>query len=181
MRGGADEDVSETYGDEIIMTNKQFWQKLADIMKKPQNYVTTIEVIQTLLQAGDENLAILALCVQDENNPDGACQLYAGPTDKRIMLCYTSEAEAKKNKRPLPSNDNRKIKCLPLSVRDVINNALMKDNIEGLSFDSESSHRYVIPKIMIPMVVEVMNDIASGRINPDDYIKRKTRNPFMPS
>lgn len=163
------------------MTNKQFWQKLADIMKKPQNYVTTIEVIQTLLQAGDENLAILALCVQEENNPDGACQLYAGPTDKRIMLCYTSEAEAKKNNRPLPSNDKRKIKCLQLSVRDVINNALMKDSIEGLSFDSESSHRYVIPKMMIPMVIEVMDDIASGRINPDDYIKGNTKNPFMPS
>lgn len=163
------------------MTNKQFWQKLADIMKKPQNDVTTIEVIQTLLQAGDENLAILALCVQEKNNPDGACQLYAGPTDKRIMLCYTSEAEAKKNKRPLPSNDKRKIKCLPLSVRDVINNALMKDSIAALSFDSKSSHMYVIPKLMIPMVIEAMNDIASGRINPDDYIKRKTRNPVMPS
>lgn len=162
------------------MTNKQFWQKLADIMKKPQNYVTTIEVIQTLLQAGDEDLTILALCVQEKDNPDRACQLYAGPTDKRIMLCYTSEAEAKKNKRPLPSNDKRKIKCLPLSVRDVINNALMKDSIEGLSFDIESSHRYVIPKMMIPMVIEAMDDIASGRINPDDYIKGKT-NPFMPS
>ena len=45
------------------MTNKQFWQKLADIMKKPQNDVTTIEVIQTLLKAGNEDLAILALCV----------------------------------------------------------------------------------------------------------------------
>lgn len=165
----------------MIMTNKQFWQKLADIMKKPQNDVTTIEVIQTLLQAGDENLAILALCVQEKNNPDGACQLYAGPTDKRIMLCYTSEAEAKKNKRPLPSNDKRKIKCLPLSVRDVINNALMKDSIAALSFDSESSHMYVIPKMMITMVIEAMNDIASGRINPDDYIKGQTRNPFMPS
>lgn len=165
----------------MIMTNKQFWQKLADIMKKPQNDVTTIEVIQTLLQAGDENLAILALCVQEKNNPDGACQLYAGAKDKRIMLCYTSENEAKKNKMSLLGNDKRKIKCLPLSVRDVINNALMKDSIAALSFDSESSHMYVIPKLMIPMVIEAMNDIASGRINPDDYIKGNTRNPFMPS
>ena len=163
------------------MTDKQFWQKLADIMKKPQNDVTTIELIQTLLQAGNEDLAILALCVQEKNNPDGACQLYAGPQDKRIMLCYTSEEEAKKNRKPLPSSDKRKIKCLPLSVRDVINNALMKDSIAALSFDSESSHMYVIPKMMIPMVIEAMNDIASGRINPDDYIKGNTRNPFMPS
>lgn len=63
------------------------------------------------------------------------------------MLCYTSEEEAKKNRKSLPSGDKRKIKCLPLSVRDVINNALMKDSIIDLSFDSESSHCYVIPAI----------------------------------
>ena len=163
------------------MTNKQFWQKLADIMKKPQNDVTTIEVIQTLLQAGDEDLAILALCIQEENNPDEACQLYAGPNDERIMLCYTSEEEAKKNRKPLPGYNKRKIKCLPLSVRDVINNALMKDSIIALSFDSESKHKYVIPKVMIPMVIEIMDDIQSGRINPEDYMKYSTGGTVLPS
>ena len=95
------------------MTDKQFWQELANIMKKPQNDITTIEFIQMLLQGGDEDLAVLALCIQDKRNPDRASQLYAGPNDQRIMLCYTSEEEAKKNKRPLPPNDKRKIKCLP--------------------------------------------------------------------
>lgn len=168
-------------GKKESMTDKQFWQKLADIMKKPQNNVTTIEVIQTLLQAGNEDLAILALCVQEENNPDGACQLYAGPHNERIMLCYTSEKEARKNRKPLPSSDKRKIKCLPLSVRDVINNALMKDNIMGLAFDSESSHRYVIPKFMIPMVLEIQDDIDSGRIDPADYMNPGVRGTILPS
>lgn len=163
------------------MTDKQFWQKLTDIMKKPQNDVTTIEVIQTLLQAGDEDLAILALCVQEKNNPDGACQLYAGPKDKRIMLCYTSEEEANKNKKRLPSSDKRKIKCLPLSVRDVINNALMKDSIVALSFDSESKHGYIVPKFMIPVVLEIQDDIQSGRINPEDYMKRGVGGTVFPS
>ena len=163
------------------MTDKQFWQKLADIMKKPQNDVTTIELIQTLLQAGNEDLAILALCVQEKNNPDGACQLYAGPQDKRIMLCYTSEEEAKKNRKPLPSSDKRKIKCLPLSVRDVINNALMNDSIVALSFDSENKHGYIVPKQMISMVIEVMDDIESGRINPEDYMKHGVGGTVLPS
>ena len=160
------------------MTDKQFWQKLANIMKKPQNDITTIEFIQMLLQGGDEDLAVLALCIQDKHNPDRASQLYAGPNDQRIMLCYTSEEEAKKNKRPLPPNDKRKIKCLPLSVRDVINNALMKDSIMGLAFDSESDHKYMIPKFMIPMVLEAMDDIENGRIDYSDY---KPNSPILPS
>jgi hypothetical protein len=160
------------------LTDKQFWQKLANIMKKPQNDITTIEFIQMLLQSGDEDLAVLALCIQDKRNPDRASQLYAGPTDQRIMLCYTSEAEAKKNKRPLPPNDKRKIKCLPLSVRDVNNNALMKDSIMGLAFDSESDHKYMIPKFMIPMVLEAMDDIENGRIDYSDY---KPNSPILPS
>ena len=61
------------------LTDKQFWQKLANIMKKPQNDITTIEFIQMLLQGGDEDLAVLALCIQDKHNPDRASQLYAGP------------------------------------------------------------------------------------------------------
>jgi len=160
------------------LTDKQFWQKLANIMKKPQNDITTIEFIQMLLQGGDEDLAVLALCIQDKHNPDRAFQLYAGPNDQRIMLCYTSEEEAKKNKRPLPPNDKRKIKCLPLSVRDVINNALMKDSIMGLAFDSESDHKYMIPKFMIPMVLEAMDDIENGRI---DYSGYKPNSPILPS
>ena len=32
------------------MTNKQFWQRLDNIMKKPQDHITTIEFIQILLQ-----------------------------------------------------------------------------------------------------------------------------------
>ena len=160
------------------MTDKQFWQKLANIMKKPQNDITTIEFIQMLLQGGDEDLAVLALCIQDKHNPDSAYQLYAGPNDQRIMLCYTSEAEAKKNKRPLPPNDKRKIKCLPLSVRDVINNALMKDSIMGLSFDSESNHGYIIQKMLILMVIEAMDDMENGRIDHSNY---KPNSPVLPS
>ena len=160
------------------MTDKQFWQKLANIMKKPQNDITTIEFIQMLLQGGDEDLAVLALCIQDKHNPDRASQLYAGPNDQRIMLCYTSEEEAKKNKRPLPPNDKRKIKCLPLSVRDVINNALMKDSIMGLIFDSESNHGYIIPKKLILMVLEAMDDMENGRI---DYSGYKPNSPILPS
>ena len=164
------------------MTNKQFWQKLGNIMKKPQDDVTTIEVIQTLLQAGDEDLSLLALCVQEKNNPDRAYQLYDGPMDKRIMLCYTSEEEAKKNRKSLPRGDKRKILCLPLSVRDIINNALMKDSIIGLAFDSESNHSYVIPKTMIPMVIEVMDDIQSGRIDIGKYMGANgTNSPVLPS
>jgi len=160
------------------LTDKQFWQKLANIMRKPQNDITTIEFIQMLLQGGDEDLAVLALCIQDKHNPDMAYQLYAGPNDQRIMLCYTSEEEAKKNKCPLPPNDKRKIKCLPLSVRDVINNALMKDSIMGLAFDSESDHKYMIPKFMIPMVLEAMDDMENGRIDYSDY---KPNSPILPS
>lgn len=160
------------------MTDKQFWQKLANIMKKPQNDITTIEFIQMLLQGGDEDLAVLALCIQDKHNPDSAYQLYAGPNDQRIMLCYTSEEEAKKNKRPLPPNDKRKIKCLPLSVRDVINNALMKDSIMGLSFDSESNHGYIIQKMLILMVIEAMDDMENGRIDHSNY---KPNSPVLPS
>jgi hypothetical protein len=160
------------------LTNKQFWQKLSNIMKKPQNDITTVEFIQMLLQGGDEDLAILALRIQDSHNPDRVFQLYAGPTDQRIMLCYTSEAEAKKNKRPLPPNDKRKIKCLPLSVRDVINNALMKDSIIVLAFDSESNHRYIISKELIPMVLETMGDMENGRIGDGDY---KPNSSILPS
>jgi len=80
------------------MTDKQFWQKLADIMKKPQNDVTTIELIQTLLQAGNEDLAILALCVQEKNNPDGACQLYAGTNSASC-----SAIQARKKRRRIES------------------------------------------------------------------------------
>ena len=147
-------------------------------MKKPQNDITTIEFIQMLLQGGDEDLAVLALCIQDKHNPDRASQLYAGPNDQRIMLCYTSEEEAKKNKRPLPPNDKRKIKCLPLSVRDVINNALMKDSIMGIAFDSESDHKYMIPKKLILMVLEAMDDMENGRIDYSDY---KPNSPILPS
>ena len=94
------------------------------------------------------------------------------------MLCYTSEEEAKKNKRPLPPNDKRKIKCLPMSVRDVINNALMKDSIMGLAFDSESDHKYMSPKKLILMVLEAMDDMENGRIDYSDY---KPNSPILPS
>ena len=160
------------------MTNKQFWQRLDNIMKKPQDHITTIEFIQMLLQGGDEDLSILALCTQDKQNPDLAYQIYAGPQDSRIMLCYTSEVEAKKNRRPLPSDDKRKIKCLPLSLRDVLNNALQKDSIAALSFNSENSHRYVIPKQMILMVIEAIDDIQNGRIDISEYEKHS---PILPS
>ena len=167
--------------EETDLTNKQFWKKLADIMKKPQNDGTTIEMIQTLLQTGDEDLAVLALCVQEGNDPNGARQLYAGPSNARIMLCYTSEDEAKKERRMLPSGDKRKIKCLPLRVRDVVNNALMKDSIVALAFDPENKHGYILPKQMIMMVVEVMDDIESGRIDPKDYMRPGMGGAGLPS
>ena len=34
---------------------------------------------------------------------------------------------------------------------------------------TESKHGYILPKQMIMMVVEVMDDIESGRIDPKDH------------
>ena len=51
------------------MTDKQFWQKLANIMKKPQNDITTIEFIQMLLQGGDEDLVYLVCTGQELQDP----------------------------------------------------------------------------------------------------------------
>ena len=134
------------------MANNQFLNELARITKIPQDEKNTTELAQILLKGAEEDLNVYALCAQDKRYPDRANQLYAGFPNMRVLLCYTSEAEAKKNKKPLPPNSGREIICIKYSIRDMICNALSKDSIVALGLDVYDTHGYIIPKDLIAML-----------------------------
>ena len=52
--------------------------------------------------------------------------------------------------------------CLSVYIRDVIDNALDKDEITSLIFNHNSEHEVVIPKLLLSVVFEGVRELLSA-------------------
>lgn len=135
------------------MINEQFWKKLDRITNKKQSAETTQEFLKTLVQGYEENLEILILGVQHpqyEDSVNQTCVVYEG---KKAMLYFTDDKHVKHCDVSLPVGSMFLPECFSVYARDVINNAMDKEDIDTLIFNYGSKHMYVIPKILFMMAM----------------------------
>lgn len=134
------------------MTQKQFLMKLDQISSKDMTIERLTDFANTIILAYREDLSLYGLVVQDSLDSDICKQMYAGPSDRRLLVCFSSMKKAK-----LPPKKTLTVTgyvCVQqLSVREVVDNALSKDVISGLVFNKDSAHPYIVDKeILEPFV-----------------------------
>lgn len=135
------------------MTNNQFWSKLDTVAKKKPTPNTIAEFATLLIQGYNENLELIISCIDDATHPGYAFQSYVNTEFGRLMLCYTSNAHADKEKRKLPGDDNRIVSSATASCRSILDNMLNKSVIAGLAFNSDCFNSYIIPKELLQIAM----------------------------
>ena len=135
------------------MTNNQFWSKLDAVAKKKPTPNTIAEFVTLLIQGYNENLELIISCIDDPTHPGCAFQSYVDTDFGRLMLCYTSYAHADKEKRQLPSNDNRIVSRATASCRRILDNMLNNSATAGLAFNSDCFNSYIIPKKLLQIAM----------------------------
>lgn len=90
------------------MTQKQFWMKLDQISSKEMTIERLTDFVNTIILAYRENLSLYCLVLQDSLDADECKQMYAGPFDRRYLICFSSMRKAK-----LPPKETLKLWRLP--------------------------------------------------------------------
>lgn len=143
------------------MSNVQFWKKLDRITSKKQTFESTCEFLKVLAEGYSKNLDILILCVEDPNNENLLNQACLMNDGKKLMLYYTDKRHIKDCKKLVPAGSMYDLKCRSVYIRDVIDNAMEKDEVEGLIFNNDTKNKYVIPKFLLVLRFMFSNDLVS--------------------
>ena len=136
------------------MTQKQFWMKLDQISSKEMTIERLTDFVNTIILAYRENLSLYCLVLQDSLDADECKQMYAGPFDRRYLICFSSMRKAK-----LPPKETLAVTgyvCIQqILVREIVDNALSKDVSSGLVFNKDSAYPYIVEKEMLEPFVRM--------------------------
>ena len=141
-------------------SDEEFWKALDDVAQKKQDFETTRQFIHLLKKGYVEERSILILGVEglyEEGKINQSCLCGDG---KKAMLYFTDEKYAVTlNTFSVVAKQPQ---CLSVYIRDVIDNALDKDEITSLIFNHNSEHEVVIPKLLLSVVFEGVRELLSA-------------------
>ena len=106
-----------------------------------------------LIQGYNENLELIISCIDAPTHSVRAFQSYVNTEFRRLVLCYTSNAHADKEKRKLTYDDNRIVFRGTASCRNILDNMLSKSVIDRLAFNPNCLNSYIIPKELLQIAM----------------------------
>lgn len=124
------------------------------ISSKEMTIERLTDFVNTIILAYRENLSLYCLVLQDSLDADECKQMYAGPFDRRYLICFSSMRKAKL--LPKETLAVTGYVCIQqILVREIVDNALSKDVISGLVFNKDSVHPYIVEKEMLEPFVKI--------------------------
>ena len=128
---------------ETMKTDKvceEYWKEIDGISSN--NIEKSIQAMQLLVRAYKENRPVYGACQYSNFNKTEAKQLYVDIEEKRAYLCFTSYD------RFLEAG-MQSCSCEQISVLEMINNVMSKNNVFGFVFNAYTENMVLVPMDML--------------------------------
>lgn len=77
----------------------------------------------------------------------------------KAMLYFTDKMHTNKTKLTAPVGSMYQLKCMPVCICDVIDNAIEKDEVTFLIFNQGTRNMYIIPKMLLTIALLGFDDL----------------------
>ena len=136
------------------MTNQAYLKKLESLITAEPDAKGLTDFAVAFLEGAAEELQIYTMCATTADAPDNAMPLYGGTPENRMLLCYTSTAEAAKFSQPMPEDGSLKALCMPVSAHTVLDTALANAGVHAIGFNMDDDQSFVLPKPILETLVK---------------------------